>query len=173
MSEGSLVLGFWVLLVAVTLPPTYPPPRPEPCDELYAQLAAVPHVSLTKRVGPFESLWSGEPLAGCEIAFETNDSTLGGRVAPDFRADPGTDMYGSGWRAIPEILADGAGSGVHGIRKEATRCLIRWEQPAYVDDGGGIVQSATLTILVQCSDRPPGVGLGRESARSTVWSGDP
>jgi hypothetical protein len=54
---------------------------------------------------------------------------------------------------IPELMADGAGSGVHGLRRGSTECVVRWNQPAYIDDDGSFVQSDTLTMLIQCRAR--------------------
>ena len=126
--------------------------QPDPCDELYEMLEAVPNVSLARDRGPFQSIWDGQTLAGCEISFETNDSIRDDAAAPTFLADPGTEMYEAGWRMMPGILADGAGSGVHGIRKGSARCVVRWEQATYIDDEGAFVQSDTLTMLIQCSE---------------------
>jgi hypothetical protein len=60
-------------------------------------------------------------------------------------------MYRDGWRTIPEIVADGAGSGIHGIQRGPTRCIIRWEQPTYIDDLGRLVESESFTMSIQCS----------------------
>ena len=46
----------------------------QPCDWFAASLEAVPHVGLSERIGPFESLWDGETYEGCEVEFETHDS---------------------------------------------------------------------------------------------------
>ena len=125
--------------------------QPDSCDELYEILVVVPHVSMTRHSGPLESIWDRETIQGCEIAFETNDSIRNGAVVPTLLADPGTEMYRAGWRMIPEIGADGAGSGIHGIRRGRARCVVRWEQAAYIDDDGTFVESDTLTMLIQCT----------------------
>ena len=140
-----------VLPLTVALGAALSPSQPEPCDELHAALEAVPHVSLTRSAGPFYSIWDRETVRGCEIQFETNDSIRDGASRPTFFADPGTDMHRAGWRMIPEIGADGAGSGIHGIRRGSARCVVRWEQAAYIDDDGTLVESDTLTMLIQCT----------------------
>jgi hypothetical protein len=156
--EKRIVLRCGIFPILGALCGAYPSEQPQPCDELQALLEAVPHVALTQTVGSFESIWRGGTLGGgtfegCVIEFETNDVTRGGVEAPDFFPDEGSDLHRAGWRMAPGILADGAGTGVHGIERESTLCIIRWEQPAYVDDDGDIVSSDTLTILIQCADR--------------------
>lgn len=126
-----------------------------PCDVFYNSLQAVPHVSLTVEEGGFTSIWDGERYDGCEVEFETNDSTRAGIAAPDFLADPGTDLYSVGWRMRVDIGADGAGSGIHAIQREAVLCIIRREQAAYIDDNGELVQSKTLRMWVQCAGGAP------------------
>ena len=127
----------------------------DPCGDLVGALSAVPHVSLDRRDGLLKSTWDEHPFQGCQIDFETNDSTLSGASAPDFWADdPASDMYRAGWRMVPEILADGPGSGIYAIRRDATRCVVQWAQPAYLDDDGNIVQSDTFTMVVQCEVAP-------------------
>jgi hypothetical protein len=91
-----------------------------PCDDLHEVLDPVPHVSLLRSDGRFDSLWDGSTKVGCQ------------------RPEAG-------------ILADGPGSGIYGIRKGSTVCVIRWEQPTYVDDAGSIIQSNVLTVEAQCS----------------------
>jgi hypothetical protein len=62
-------------------------------------------------------------------------------------------MYRKGWRANNSFVADGPGTGVFGVEKESVLCLVRHEQPAYLDDYGNIIQSETLRITVQCRYR--------------------
>lgn len=144
-------LSWYVLPLAVWLCLGASVEQPDSCDDLFEMLAVVPHVSLTRNSGPLNSIWDRETVQGCEVAFETNDSIRNGAIAPTFLADPGTDMYLAGWRMIPEIGADGAGSGIHGIRRGPARCVVRWEQAAYIDDDGTFVESDTLTMLIQCT----------------------
>ena len=143
------ILGGFAVMVAGA------PLQDEPCGVFYLALEATPHTSLTRGVAPFEPIWPTEPAPACEVAFETDDSTLAGGTAPDFSAEPGTDLYQAGWRTIPEILADGPGSGVFGLQNASARCVVEWTQPAYIDDDGAFVQSDTLSIRIQCgaSDR--------------------
>jgi hypothetical protein len=123
-----------------------------PCDEFYDALAEVPHESLRTALGTFESLWDGGIHEGCEVEFQTNDSLRSGVSLPDFVPFADTEMYVAGWRMVNEIGADGPGSGIYGIRRESSLCVVRWEQPAYIDDDGDIVQSDTLRMWVQCRD---------------------
>ena len=143
-------LQLWGLILGMVSPVGAPLDQVAPCAEFERALAEAPHVSLTSSVGPIVSIWPGEPAPACEVAFETNDSTLAGAAVPDFFPEPGNDMYRTGWRVIPEIGADGAGSGIYGIVGGGVRCVVRWEQPAYIDDDGTFVQSETFTMLIQC-----------------------
>jgi hypothetical protein len=151
MRRMDLLHGWWVILGVATSVGPGSSLQEGPCAEFYAALEEVPHVSLTTREGPIQSIWTGESAPACEVAFETNDATLGGSVAPDFWAEPGTATYRAGWRVIPEILADGPGSGVYGIQRSGVRCVIQWAQPAYIDDDGTLVQSETFSMRVQCN----------------------
>lgn len=146
--------GLLSLVACVAAAP--PEGSDDPCDHFYDALAAVPHVALTRSAGPFESIWDRETYEGCEVAFETNDSIRAGSVAPDLFADPGTSMYLAGWRMSDGIGADGAGSGIHGVERGSVLCVIRWEQPAYIDDDGSFVESGTLNMWIQCRDRESG-----------------
>lgn len=121
-----------------------------PCDFFYQALEPVPRVSLTRNAGSFQWIWDDEEYEGCQIEFESNDSTLAGAAVPDFFAEPGSDVYREGWRMSQGIGADGAGSGIHGIERGTVRCLIRWEQPAYIDDDGEMIVSETLRMWIQC-----------------------
>lgn len=122
-----------------------------PCDDLHEVLDPVPHVSLLRSDGRFDSLWDGSTKVGCQLRLETSDSILAGDSVPNLTAEPGTTLYLTGWRPEAGILADGPGSGIYGIRKGSTVCVIRWEQPTYVDDAGNIIQSNVLTVEAQCS----------------------
>ena len=120
------------------------------CRLFYEALEGVPHTSLTIGTDGFTSIWDGETYDGCEVAFETNDSVRSGIAVPSFFADTGTRLHADGWRMRIDIGADGAGSGIHAIQREAVLCVVRWEQPAYIDDEGQFVQSDTLNIRIQC-----------------------
>ena len=78
---------------------------------------------------------------------------LSGRRVPDFEPLKGSEMYRKGWRMNNSFVADGPGTGVFGVEKESVLCLVRHEQPAYLDDYGNIIQSETLRITVQCRYR--------------------
>ncbi len=126
--------------------------EPGPCQPFMDELEAVPQVELSMRMGELESVWDREPFTGCEIEFETNDSLTYGTDVPNFDAIEGTEMHRRGWRPTDGIGADGPGSGVFGIEKGATACVIRWSKPAYIDDDGTFVQSETLNMTIQCRD---------------------
>jgi len=125
---------------------------PDPCEYFYVALEAVPHDTLLRSVGEFESLWDGKTYRGCEIRFVTHDTIRAGQNVPDFDALEDSEMYRLGWRMTQGIGADGPGSGVFGIERDSVLCLVRWEQPAYIDDDGEFVQSDTLSITVQCRE---------------------
>jgi hypothetical protein len=103
--------------------------------------------------GAYKSLWDGKKYTGCEVEFVTHDKLLSGRRVPDFEPLKGSEMYRKGWRANNSFVADGPGTGVFGVEKESVLCLVRHEQPAYLDDYGNIIQSETLRITVQCRYR--------------------
>ena len=151
-----------LLSLSVSLVAAEPHAVLDPCDAFYQDLLVVPHVSLTVAADGFTSIWDGESYAGCEIEFKTNDSIRSGVAAPSFFADPGTALYDDGWRMRVDIGADGAGSGVHGIQRDAVLCIIRWEQAAYIDDDGTFVESETLRMWIQC--REMGTGRWRSTA---------
>jgi hypothetical protein len=113
----------------------------------------MPYEELILSDGTHESLWDRKKYVGCEIQFKTNDTLLSGQKAPDFEAPEGTEMYRRGWRMNNSIGADGPGTGIYAIEKESVLCLIRHDQPAYLDDHGNFVQSETLSISIQCRKR--------------------
>ena len=120
------------------------------CEPFYTALEAVPHVALSLKTGEFVSNWDGLRYRGCEVEFETNDSTSAGVGLPAFDALEGSEMYRLGWRMIREIGADGPGTSIFGVEKDSVACIVRWDQPAYIDDDGEFVQSQVLNIAVQC-----------------------
>ncbi|MDH3292629.1 MAG: hypothetical protein OEO20_10990 [Gemmatimonadota bacterium] len=126
----------------------------DPCESFYVALEAVPHDSLVRRAGEFESLWDRKTYRGCEIRFVAHDSLTAGHQVPDFDALEGSEMYRLGWRMTDGIGADGPGSGIFGIERNSVQCVVRWEQPAYIDDDGEFVQSDTLSMTVQCRELP-------------------
>ena len=141
-------LGSWVLAFVVLMPAS----ASGQCDAFYRELATVPHVSLTIATAGFTSVWDGERYEGCEVEFETNDSTRSETAVPNFVPDPGTRLFRDGWRMRNDIGADGPGSGVYGIQRGTVLCVIRWERPAYIDDDGEFVQSDSLAMGIQCRD---------------------
>jgi hypothetical protein len=120
------------------------------CDRFREALDLVPHTALEEREGLLEWMADGSMVTACEVRMETREDMLGGSSVPSFDPDPGTPLYDAGWRLAPEFLADGPGTGMHGMRRDDVLCLVSHEQPAYVDDDGTIVQSDTITVVVQC-----------------------
>lgn len=132
------------------------PPQGElakPCKYFHESLERVPHVVLSVASGRFVSEWDQEEYIGCQVDFETNDSLRTDVRLPDFDALEGSEMNRLGWRPSYGILADGPGSGIFGIEKGPTLCIIRWAQPAHIDDDGEIVSSDTFNMRVQCRQR--------------------
>jgi hypothetical protein len=121
-----------------------------PCEYFQSVLEPVPHVALSVNSGGFVSEWDREEYRGCEVNFETNDSLTAGLSVPSFDAIEGSEMSRLGWRSSREIGADGPGSGIFGIEKDSVLCVVRWAQPAHIDDDGEIVQSETFTMKIQC-----------------------
>jgi hypothetical protein len=102
--------------------------------------------------GSFVSIWDGTEYSGCEIEFETNDALRAGGPIPDFDAIQDSEMQRLGWRVAQGVGADGPGSGVYGIERDSVLCVVRWAQPAHIDDDGEIVQSETFNMTVQCRE---------------------
>jgi len=123
------------------------------CEHFSQVLKAVPHVTITRSEGAHQSLWDRKHYDGCEVQFVTNDTLLSGKRVPDFDALKGSQMYRRGWRVNNSIVADGPGTGIFGIEKKSVLCIVRHDQPAYLDDDGTFVQSETLIITVQCRQK--------------------
>ena len=141
------------LILVACLPAFGVSAQPDSCEYFFSVLRPVPHAELTRREGSYKSLWDGKKYTGCEVKFVANDKLLAGRSIPDFDPIEGSEMYRMGWRMNPSFLADGPGTGVIGVEKEFALCLVRHEQPAYLDARGSIIQSETLRITVQCRRR--------------------
>jgi hypothetical protein len=125
----------------------------ELCEHFFTALEDVPHVVLSVTTGDFVSIWDNAEYSGCEIEFETNDALRAGTPIPDFDAIQDSEMHRLGWRIAQEIRADGPGSGFFGLEKESVLCVVRWAQPAHIDDDGEIVQSETFSMKIQCRDQ--------------------
>lgn len=148
MVEALLLIAFSLLVTQSR--------QENPCDWFFSRLEVVPHTVLSLETeGVFVSLWGGEEFDGCELMFESNDSLLGDAEVPDFDAYPGSEMVGLGWETTEGIRADGPGSGIFGIESEDARCIVRWSQPAYIDDDGIFVQSDIFSMTIQCRARGP------------------
>jgi hypothetical protein len=141
------------LALVACLPAYVVSAQPDSCGYFFSALRPVPHDKLSRSEGAYKSLWDGKKYTGCEIQFVTNDKLLSGRRVPDFDPVKDSEMYRTGWRMNNSFVADGPGTGVFGVEKESVLCLVRHEQPAYLDDYGNIIQSETLRITVQCRYR--------------------
>ena len=140
-----------LLLIWVVVMPAYATAgEPDSCEPFFLALKAVPHDKLSHSDGEHLSLWDQKKYAGCEVQFVSHDDLLAGQQAPDFDALKGSEMYRRGWRMNNSIGADGPGSGIFGIEKEAVLCLVSHAQPSYIDDDGTFVQSETLSMTIQC-----------------------
>lgn len=123
------------------------------CEYFFLSLESKPHEELTHRNGEYQSLLDGKKHTGCEIKFVTNDILLSGIKVPDFTPVEGSEMYRNGWRVNNSFSADGPGTSLLGVQKKTVLCLVGYNQPAYLDDQGNIIQSETLSITVQCRNR--------------------
>lgn len=151
--EAALYLAVAALAPQVACSQERTPPAQDselPCVFFEEALEAVPHLELRVSWDGFVSEWDQSEQSGCEVAFETNDSLSAGAPIPSFDAIEGSEMYRIGWRPSHGIGADGPGSGIYGVEKEAVQCVIRWAQPAHIDDSGEIVHSETHTMKIQC-----------------------
>jgi hypothetical protein len=126
---------------------------PDPCQHFYATLEAVPHDTLTATSGEGTWLWHEQEYQGCQVRFVTNDSLSAGYEAPDFAPMEDSEIYRLGWRFTPGVGADGPGTSIFGIQRDSIECLVRWDQPAWIDDQGEHQQSDVLTVTVQCRER--------------------
>jgi hypothetical protein len=138
------------LALVACLPAYAASEQQDSCEYFFLALKSVPHDKLTRRDGEHESLSDGKKYTGCEGKFVTNDKLLSGRKVPDCEPTEGSEMHRRGWWANNSFVADGPGTGLFGIEKGSVLCLVRHEQPAYLDDHGNIIQSETLTITIQC-----------------------
>ena len=145
----SLVVGIPAGVASADVTTT----QPDSCAYFYDALHAVPHESLSRRQGEYESTWDGKPYRGCEVKFVTTDALRGGKAVPAFKTFPDSELYRLGWRMAPSIGADGPGSGIFAVEKGPVLCLIRWSQPAYLADSGEIVQSDTVKMTIQCQSK--------------------
>ena len=145
------VLGFCSLLAGIT--PNLLFAQPDPRKYFFDILQGRPHDTLSMSNGPYVSVWNGKESSGCEINFGTDKTLPLEENVSTFVALPGTEMYRLGWRMDNSILADGPGSGVFGIEKDAMRCIVGWAQPAYLAEAGEIVQGNKLSMTIQCGKK--------------------
>jgi len=122
------------------------------CRPFSAALDSTPHSMLQVSSGEFPAIRDRETYVGCQVQYETNDSLLAGVHVPEFNAYEGSPMYQAGWRQIVNMTADGPGSGIFAIEKGPVSCVLSWERPAEVDEGGDVSVSTTLTMTIQCRE---------------------
>ncbi len=145
------IILFSMLFIFINSIPAYSGSEyQDACQGIFVVLDSVPHEKLIRTAGKHQSLWDKKTYKGCEVKFVTNALLLSGKSAPNLEALEGTNMYSEGWRMDNSIGADGPGTGIFSIKKGLALCLVRHDQPAYLDDLGEIVQSDTLSITVQC-----------------------
>lgn len=125
----------------------------DPCRHFFDVLSAVPNESLSRQRGIHQSLWDGQEYEGCEVRFATDDTLLDGRSVPAFEASADSKLFRRGWRPVRSIGADGPGSGMSAMERGRVRCLVHWAQPAYFSDSGRLIQSATLSMTIQCGNK--------------------
>jgi len=138
--------------------PLHAAPAERACDTFVQALESVPHESLFQRSGPFNSTWFKTGAFGCEMVMITSEQRLAGQPLPDLSAASGTFLYRQGWRIQPALVADGPGTGVVGMTKDQTLCLVYTEQPAWIDENGRHQQSDEIRIRVECmaGEQAPG-----------------
>ena len=119
------------------------------CRLFYDKLSKLPHTKLTVNTNGFVSFWDGKQINGCEVAFETDESMVSGKVVHQkFEAF----IKLKGWSFNEKLIADGPGSSIVGIENDGNRCLINWSQHSWIDEKTGkIKQSYQIRIVVQCS----------------------
>lgn len=124
------------------------------CRYFADRLDSVPHHKLEIKTGPYRSFRDNRTYNGCKLTFITSDSLLNRfeYTMPRFQAFDGTELYRMGWRINDNYSADGPGTGVHGIEKDTTLCLILYEKPAYLDDNGEIRSSESITLSIECRE---------------------
>jgi hypothetical protein len=141
-----IVLGAWLCCGSADASAQ----QPDPCEYFYRALEAVPHDTLVRSSGEIVWLWDDTATQGCEIGFAVHDSIRGMVAVPEFDALDGSEMHALGWRMSDGIGADGPGSGIFGVERDAVRCLVSWAQHAWIDDDGEFRQSEWLSMTVQC-----------------------
>lgn len=127
----------------------------DPCLYFYEKLKQVPHEELNHSTGKHKSLINLEEQEGCEVKFVTNDSlrTEKDKLPGFIQSIEGTELHQKGWRVNENYRTDGPGSGMYGIEKDDTLCLISYSRPTYLKEPGNIVSSSQVTIIVQCTSK--------------------
>lgn len=143
----------FLLTIAMLLPvSTLAEVTPETCTPFYKALAKVPHESIFQQDGLFASQGFEVGVNGCLVVMVTDEVRMNGQSLPEFTADPGTPMYQAGWRSDTKYIADAPGTGVVGLAKDGTLCLVYTEQQAYLDDSGKVAQNGYVHSRVECLD---------------------
>jgi hypothetical protein len=143
----------FLLTIAVLLPAsTLAKVTPETCASFYQALEKVPHESIFQQDGLFSSQGFEVGVNGCLVVMVTDEVRMNGHSLPEFSADPGTPLHKAGWRSDTKYIADAPGTGVVGLVKDSTLCLVYTEQQSYLDDSGNIAQNGFVHSRVECLD---------------------
>ena len=121
------------------------------CSHFYNKLSVLPHLQLTLSDDGFKSLWDGNHQQGCEVFYESHVSLVSEsevfQLFESFTRDPSWEIDGN-------LVADGPGSSIIGIKKDNNRCLINWTQHAWIDEETKKQrQSKQIKMIVQCSPK--------------------
>jgi hypothetical protein len=79
-----------------------------------------------------------------------------------------SETYRLGWRFTEGVGADGPGTSIFGIQRGSIECVVRWDQPAWIDDQGEHQQSDVLTVIIQCREGTEGPVSGRRRGKSVT-----
>lgn len=155
-SKGVLiVLPPLVILLATLNPQPCTARQQGPCEPFFMQLSPFLHDTLILETGTFTSLFDNSSFAGCEVRFESRADLMGNSsLLPSFYPGEETDLYAMGWRPVHEYTGDGPGSGIYGMIRDQTLCLVSWSQHAWLNDRSEIEVSNEILVTVQCMDTP-------------------
>lgn len=152
-----VTLLFLLVSTGMAAPESAPGPAPDSqriCNFFYDTLAPVPHLSINREQNQPLTDLDGKQYAGCRLIFNSHTDLLGNNYPlPSFQAEAGTELFQQGWRPDDRYLADGPGTSQHGISKNSIRCIIDWDQQAWLDDQTNkIMQSDLINLEIRCLD---------------------
>jgi len=140
--------GFIVLWFVVPFLTAQCQQPPDACNLFYKELKKLPGTKeeLSYHKSIQRSIVSGKELAGCEIRFASNDSTLAYLDLITSWTDPESNIYKKGWRINDRWTADGAdGSMSFALEKDSIQCNIL-NSALYPDE----VKLGNTNVVVQC-----------------------